>query len=205
MDYLNNINPVYHHPLLDTMKDYAHEHHVPIIQDEGLELLIHIIEIAKARNILEIGSAIGFSALQIVFRTGATVTTIERDPEMITQAKTNFEASGKQAFIQLIEGDALEIPNSLFGTYDVIFIDAAKGQYIKFFEKYEKFLAPKGVIFTDNLLFHDMVGKDLIDRNKRTRQLVRKINQFNEWVTKKDNYHTHIYEIGDGIALSYLK
>ncbi|MGD9909030.1 MAG: O-methyltransferase [Candidatus Izemoplasmatales bacterium] len=205
MSYLEQLNPVYKNPLLDEMKIYANLHHVPIIQDEGLELLIHVIEISKASRVLEIGSAIGYSALQMIFRTGVHVTTIERDPEMIELAKRHFTTSGKEKNVTLIEGDALTIPNDIFGLYDVIFIDAAKGQYIKFFEKYEKYLAPHGVIFTDNLLFHDMVGKDLVDKNKRTRQLVNKIHQFNEWVTKKEEYHTHIYEIGDGIALSYLK
>lgn len=205
MNYLEQLNPVYQNPLLDEMKEYALLHHIPIIQDEGLELLIHVIEIAKAKEVLEIGSAIGYSALQMIYRTGVHVTTIERDPEMIELAKHHFSISGKENHVTLIEGDALTSPDDLFGLYDVIFIDAAKGQYIKFFEKYEKHLAPKGVIFTDNLLFHHMVGQDLVDKNKRTRQLVNKINQFNEWVTKKEEYHTHIYEIGDGIALSYLK
>lgn len=205
LNYLEQLNKVYTNPLLDEMKNYAHLHHVPIIQDEGLELLIHIIEISKAKKVLEIGSAIGYSALEMIYRTGVHVTTIERDPEMITLAKENFKKSGKENSVTLIEGDAITLPNELFEVYDVIFIDAAKGKYIQFFEKYEKYLALKGVIFTDNLLFHDMVGKDLVDKNKRTRQLVSKINQFNEWVTQKEEYHTHIYEIGDGIALSYLK
>lgn len=205
MDYLSELNHSFHHELLEEMNDYAQKNHVPIIQDEGLSFLIQVLRLSQAKQVLEIGSAIGYSALSMVLQTGVHVTTIERDQKMIDEAKKNIALSKKKSFIRLIEGDALELDDSLFEHYDVIFIDAAKAQYINFFKKYEKFLNPHGVIFTDNLLFHDLVSQKDLNLSKRTKQLVEKIRKFNQWVSSNPNYDTHIYSIGDGIALSIKK
>lgn len=198
--YLVQVNKKETNPILVSFRQFAEENDVPIITYEGLQFLVQIIQLRGIKNVLEIGTAIGYSSIAMVLKTGVTVTTIERKDEMVQLARENFTKAGVEEKITLIHQDALEVDESTLGKFDMIFIDAAKSQSIKFFEKYEALLSDKGVIVTDNLLFHDLFNQEVRDRNLR--QLLRKIDTFNKYVVEKEGYNTYIYTLGDGMSLS---
>ena len=132
-----------------------------------------------------------------------SVTTIERNNEMYLQAKQNIKDFKLEDRINLIYGDALF--TEIEGEYDLIFIDAAKAQYIKFFEKYKKNLNKKGIIITDNLNFHGLAKNPEEIKSKNLKALVKKINLYKEFLKENKDYSTTFYEIGDGIAISKRK
>lgn len=190
--------------LLMEMELYAKEHQVPIMELAGIEAMLQLMRIQQPKNILEIGTAIGYSALRMATALPDTrVVTIERDQERIQIAKQFLEKSGEAERILLLEGDALEAVEQIrqFGPFDTVFIDAAKGQYKKFFELYERELQPNGMIITDNVLFKGLVCETEIE-SKRTRNLVKKINDFNCWLMSHPEYDTVILPVGDGVAIS---
>lgn len=199
-DYLEKINLKETNPLLVSFVTYAKENKVPIITYEGMNFLVQLIKLRNIKNVLEIGTAIGYSAISMVLKTDCNVTSIERSEEMYNIACKNVSDAGLQEKIKLIFDDALEVDESILGTFDLIFIDAAKAQSIKFFEKYETILSDKGVIVTDNLLFHGLVDQPVKDRNLR--QLLFKIDRFNKFVVDKKGYNTYIYQLGDGMSVS---
>lgn len=198
--YLKQINKKETNELLVSLRAFAIEHKIPIITEEGINFLIQIIKLRNIKSVLEIGTAIGYSSIAMAHHTGVSVTTIERDEEMYNHAKNNVSKAHLQGKIDILFKDALDVDESLLKQVDLIFIDAAKAQSIKFFEKYEKLLSEKGIIVTDNLLFHGLVTQEVRDRNLR--QLLRKIDNFNKWVVEKEGYDTYIYEIGDGMSVS---
>lgn len=187
------------------MKEYAKINHVPIIQENGLNFILQIIKLAKVDKILEIGCAIGYSAINFALaNTKMKIQTIERNEKMVMEARKNIAKFQLEKQIDLIYGDALDIEIHPNESFDLIFIDAAKSQYQKFFEKYTPYLRPGGIVVTDNLIFHEMVFEDYIE-NKNTRQLVNKIKKYNEWLRDNGAYDTHFFDIGDGIAISIKK
>lgn len=191
-------------PLFEEMENYAKKHHIPIMELAGIEAMLQILRIQKPEKILELGTAIGYSALRMAEAVNtAKVVTIERDSERYQIAEQYFHRSGRNDQITLIKGDALEVENQIsdLGPYDAIFIDAAKGQYKKFFEIYSKFLDKNGIIITDNVLFKGLVAEDEIE-SKRTRNLVKKINDFNDWLMNHPDFDTIILPVGDGVAIS---
>jgi predicted O-methyltransferase YrrM len=193
--------------LLSEMENYASEHHVPIMELAGIETMLQLLRIHRSKRILEVGTAIGYSALRMATALPeAAIVTIERDIERIQIAKEFFERSGKAEQIILIEGDALEVEDVVrrHGPFDAIFIDAAKGQYKKFFELYAKYLTAEGMVVTDNVLFKGLVAEAEIE-SKRTRNLVKKIDDFNQWLMNHSEYDTVILPVGDGIAISQKK
>jgi len=204
-EYLNRTNQTFEDPILDEMKQLATKKQIPIISEEGIRLILHLIQVGKYKRVLEIGTAIGYTSYSISKYTQASVVTIERNPELVNQAKEFISHSEAKERITFIEGDALEISTETIGLFDLIFIDAAKAQYIRFFEKFEPLLLQGGIIVTDNLLFHGFVEnpKSILSRNRK--QLVNKINKFNQWLLHKSDYDSYIYEIGDGMAISYKK
>ncbi|WML54142.1 O-methyltransferase [Neobacillus sp. PS3-12] len=186
------------------MENYAKEHHVPIMELAGIEAMLQILRIQSPKRILEIGAAIGYSALRMAQSVKEVkIITIERDPERYQQAEKFLERSEAAEQIILIKGDALEVESQIsdLGPFDAIFIDAAKGQYKKFFELYSKYLSDKGIIITDNVLFKGLVCETEIE-SKRTRNLVKKIDGFNQWLMSNPLYHTIILPVGDGVAIS---
>ncbi|MCM3324580.1 O-methyltransferase [Cytobacillus kochii] len=190
------------------MEEYARENRVPIMELEGIEAMLQIVRIQQPTKILEIGTAIGYSALRMAeVCPSAHIITLERDQERYEKAENYFARSGMANQITLLKGDALEQEDEvrLLGDYDMIFIDAAKGQYKKFFEMYSQYLNNSGVIITDNVLFKGLVYEKAEIEKKRIRNLVQKIDQFNEWLMKNDRYHTVILPIGDGVAISRKK
>ena len=186
------------------IKEYAKEHNVPIMQDAGIDFLCNYIKENNIKRILEIGSAIGYSAIRFAsISSDIMVTTIERDEERYKEAVKNIEDNNLAERITIILGDALE--TSIDGEYDLIFIDAAKSQYINFFNKYKSNLSNTGVIFSDNLSFHGMVEDISLTNNRNTRQLVGKIRKYIEFLKTNTEFDTTFYQIGDGISISKRK
>jgi predicted O-methyltransferase YrrM len=190
--------------LLQEMEAFAEEQNVPIMELIGIETLLQILRIHRPKAILEVGAAIGYSALRMSYACHeCTIITIERDEERAKLAEQYIQRAGKDKEIILIKGDALEVSDTVknFGPYDAIFIDAAKGQYQRFFEIYSSFLSDDGIIITDNILFKGLVAQEQIEV-KRTKQLVKKIDAFNDWLMNNESYDTAILPVGDGIAIS---
>ena len=187
--------------LIDDLKKFAKDNNVPIMQDGGIEFIIDYIKTNNIKKILEIGSAIGYSAIRFAsVNKDILVTTIERDNNMYKQAIKNIQEFHLDKQITIINADALY--TDIDGKYDLIFIDAAKSQYIKFFEKYKKNLAENGVIITDNLSFHGLVEDDSKTKNRNTLQLVKKIRNYIEFLKNNKEFDTEFLTIGDGISIS---
>ncbi len=192
---------------MDSLKDikqYAKEHNVPIIMDEGLQVVVDTFQSNECHSFLELGTAVGRTSLIIAsLDANNRVVTIERNPEMIAQAKQNFLDSDYTNQITLIEGDALDV--EITGQYDCIFIDAAKSQYIRFFEKYSPMLKENGIIITDNMKFHGLVDHPERTGNRNTRQLVGKIRKYRDYLTSLEDYVTEFIDQGDGLAITRRK
>ena len=199
-EYLKSINIEETNSLLVSLKMYALKNNVPIITDEGINFINQIISLSKVKNILEIGTAIGYSAINMALKNDVLITTIEKNEKMYHLASNNIKEASLEVKITLINEDALEVDESLIGPFDLIFIDAAKAQSINFFNKYKSCLKDEGIIVTDNLLFHDLVNQKVDGRDLR--QLLRKIDNFNKFVVLQEDFHTYLYQIGDGMSLS---
>lgn len=192
---------------LEDIEKFAKENNIPIMQKDGIDFLINYIKKNNIKNILEIGSAIGYSAIKMALVSDdIKVTTIERDKERYNIACNNIDKFNLKDRINIILADALQLSNDdINKEYDLIFIDAAKSQYVKFFEKYELNLKKGGVIVTDNLSFHGLVEDDSKTTNRNTKQLVRKIRNYIEYLKNNDRYETKFYKLGDGVAISEKK
>lgn len=171
---------------------------IPIIEDGGLAYLLKLIEEHHVKNILEIGTAIGYSALQMA-AFDVSIDTIERDEDMITHAKRYIAAHKNGHKINLIEADALTYKGSL-KTYDLIFIDAAKSQYMTLFNHYKQYVSPDGMIVCDNLFFHHL-DIDKV-KNKHTKALLKKIKKFREFLADNKTFDTAFITVGDGLSVS---
>ncbi|MFA7589255.1 MAG: O-methyltransferase [Acholeplasmataceae bacterium] len=182
------------------LKSYAKENNIPIISDDGLLFLLDLLNISKIETMLEIGTAIGYTAI-VFAKKGVFVDTIERDSKMIRLAKEHFILYNVLDKVTLYEKDALELDLG-DKMYDLIFIDAAKAQYQRFFEKYSKHLKPNGLIVCDNLDFHHL-KPEMVSRH--TRQLLRKIHAFKSYLASHPTFDTTVYQIGDGMSVSKRK
>ncbi|MDD3048823.1 MAG: O-methyltransferase [Bacilli bacterium] len=183
------------------MEKYAEENNVPIIEKDSLKFIINYIRTNNIKKILEIGTAIGYSSISMALAgESITVTTVERDETKYLEALKNIKKVGLDKRINLILGDALNI--NLDEKYDLIFIDAAKGQYIKFFEKYCQNLNDDGTIITDNIYFHGLVEKTEPIESKNLEQLVEKIRNYIIFLKENKVYKTLFYKIGDGLSVS---
>ncbi len=187
------------------MEKYAKEYNVPIIEKESIAFIMKFIKANDVKDILEIGSAIGYSSILMAsVKEDVKVTTIERDNTRYMECLKNVKKCNLQDKINIVFQDALEL--NLSGvSYDLIFIDAAKGQYIKFFEKYKYFLKPGGVIITDNLKFHGHVGNRDKIASRNLKQLVGKIENYIDFLKNNDEFETKFYDVGDGLSVSIRK
>lgn len=186
---------------IDNIKLYAAKNSIPIMRDGGIEFICNYIKEHNIKNILEIGTAIGFSAIEFAqIAPDIHVTTIELDIDRHIKALQNFHDNGLDSQIKAINADALQL--ELDDTFDMIFIDAAKGQYINFFEKYKKNLAPNGVFISDNLSFHGMVDDLTLTHNYSTIKLVKKIRKYIDFLKINKEFETTFFEIGDGVSIS---
>jgi predicted O-methyltransferase YrrM len=183
------------------IKEYAKENNVPIMQDAGIDFMCEYIKDNNIKSILEIGSAIGYSAIRFAkVNDNIKVTTIERDDSRYNEAVKNISSMDLDSRITIYHRDALEI--NINDKFDMIFIDAAKSQYIKFFEKFKNNLNDNGVIFSDNLKFHGFVDHPELTHNRNTRQLVGKIRKYVDFLKDNKEFTTTFYNIGDGVSIS---
>lgn len=191
--------------IIKEMYQYAHENNIPIMQEDGLEFLTNYIKENNVKNILEIGTAIAYSTCRMALLDKAiSITTIERDKERYEEAKKNVASLKLEKQINLICGDAETI--ELAGSYDLIFIDAAKAQNEKFFEKFKQNLTSSGTIITDNLNFHGLVAQDeKTIESRNVRGIVRKIKSYINFLKENTSFTTTFYDIGDGISVSIPK
>ena len=188
------------------MEEYAKENNVPIIEKKSIVYIMKYIKEHNVEAILEIGSAIGYSAILMASSNSKTqVTTIERDEARYMECLKNVKKCGMEKRINVVYQDALELNLSEELKYDLIFIDAAKGQYIKFFLKYKNFLKPGGVIITDNLNFHGYVGESSKLDKGNLKSLVEKIESYIEFLKNNQEFDTKFLNIGDGLSVSRWK
>ena len=191
--------------LILEMEEYASLKNIPIIEKDSIAFIMKYIKKNNIKNILEIGSAIGYSTILMAsVGQDVTVTTIERDESRYMECLKNVKKCGFEKKINVVFQDALEV--NLTGVkYDMIFIDAAKGQYTKFFEKFKYFLNDGGVIITDNLKFHGYVGKSSEIESKNLRGLAEKIEAYIEFLKNNQEFETNFYDVGDGLSVSVKK
>ena len=213
---------------VESLKQEAREKGIPVMQDEGLSFICDYIRAHNVRTILEIGSATGCSAIQFAsVSEDIRIVTVELDEERFEQAVKNIADAGLSDRVHVIHGDALKpetfarveaelaaiasVPDAAAGetpastpkaTADLIFLDAAKSQYIAFFEMYEKLLSPHGAIISDNLLFHGMTAGYRKTYNYNTIKLLRKIRGFIIYLMANKQFDTAFHTIGDGVSVS---
>ena len=187
---------------LEKIKEKALDEHIPIIMDDTLAVIDKVLKEIKPKKILEIGTAVGYSAMCFseYLQEGGRIDTIERDEERIAQAKENIVKVGVQEKINIIEGDAVEILPNLNEKYDMIFIDAAKGKYPFFLQESLRMLNENGIIFADNILYKGYVMSDYNKHKQRT--AVRNLREYIAEVTNNPELETEILEVGDGLAIT---
>ena len=190
---------------LEKIKQKALENHIPIIMDDTLEVIEKELKENPPKRILEIGAAVGYSAMcfsEFLAENGV-IDTIERDEERIAEAKENIKEMKLDSKINIYEGDAVEILPTLNNKYDAIFIDAAKGKYPFFLKESLRMIKDNGVIFADNILYKGYVMSDYNKHKQRT--AVRNLREYIKEVSENPNLETEILEVGDGLAISKIK
>lgn len=190
---------------LEKIKKKALEDHIPIIMDDTLEVMEKYLGKMKPEKILEIGTAVGYSAICFTnfLAENGRIDTIEREAERVKEAKENIQKVGVADKIQIYEGDAVEILPTLNEKYDAVFIDAAKGKYPFFLREALRMIQPKGIIFADNILYKGYVLSDYNKHKQRT--AVRNLREYLKEVSENPNLDTEILEVGDGLAISQIK
>ena len=190
---------------IEQIKEKALEDHIPIIMDDTLEVVGKLLEKIKPTKILEIGTAVGYSAIRFskYLSEDGVIDTIERDEERVKEAKQNIKDLELENQIHIYEGDALEILPTLTGPYDVVFIDAAKGKYPIFLSEALRMLKNNGIIVADNVLYKGYVMSDYNKHKQRT--AVRGLREFLKNLQENENLETEILEVGDGLAISRKK
>ncbi|MCI5959283.1 MAG: O-methyltransferase [Lachnospiraceae bacterium] len=204
--YINSLdagNPAY----LDELEAYAIQTQVPIIRKEMQSFMRTMLLMNKPKRILEVGTAIGFSALLMseFMPQDGHITTIENYEKRIPIARANFQKYGKEERITLLEGDAAEVLKTLEGPYDFIFMDAAKGQYIHYLPEIMRILAPGGVLISDNVMQDGDIIESKYAITRRDRTIHRRMREYLYTLTHHDELQTSILTLGDGVAVSVRK
>ncbi len=202
-EYIRSITPDNTGKLLE-LEEYAIENNVPIIDKEVGQLLKILLKLKKPKNILEIGTAIGYSAILMAENTGndTKITTIERYEKNYNIAENNIKKYNLEDRINLVTGDANIVLTELKDKYDFVFIDAAKGQYLEFFNKISDLILDETLIVSDNVLFKGMVASDeLAIRRKRT--IVKRLREYLSYINHLEGFTSVVLSISDGVALTY--
>lgn len=192
--------------LLRDLEVYALENNVPIVHKEVSELLKVLLKVQKPKRILEVGCAIGYSSILFASTLGEDVEiiTVERNEKMIEKAKENIKLAGLENNITILEGDAEEKLKEADGEFDMIFLDAAKGQYQLFYDMVIDKLKVDGLLISDNILYKGMVAHDdFVIRRKKT--IVKRMRSYLDYICTCNYLDTSLIPIGDGVALSYKK
>ncbi|WP_431027281.1 O-methyltransferase [Lysinibacillus sp. LZ02] len=189
--------------LLLEMEQFAAANHVPIMQLSGIEALNQLLRIQQPKTILEIGTAIGYSAMRMALALPEVqIVTVERDETRVAHAREFIARSEVAERITVIEGDALEVDvEQVQSTYDAVFIDAAKGQYQKFFEKYAPLVPSGGVLYIDNMYMHGLSDLDIKEVPRRKRTMIRNLKTFTDWIMQHPDYTSAFFPIGDGLLI----
>ncbi|MCT8139571.1 O-methyltransferase [Anaerobacillus sp. CMMVII] len=191
-------------PLLTEMEQYAREHEVPIMDIVSIEAMLQILSFAGTKKVLEVGTAIGYSAMRVAERLPhCKIVSIERDEDRYNKARDYIKRANLENRVTLIFGDALEVGSEIeqFGMFDCLFIDAAKGQYKRFFELYSPLVQPNGLVVSDNVLYKGIVAHEgKIAKGIRT--MVTNLKSYNEMLMANEQFETTFYPIGDGMAIS---
>ena len=196
VNYLNNI--YIDEDFLD-LKNYGNDNNIPIMKLETKEFLKQLVIIQKPKNILEIGTAIGYSSLLFSKYTDASITTIEKSKKMYEIAKSNFKKYKKD--INIINMDAKKALNNINQGFDFVFIDANKSRYLDYFKITSKLLNKGGIIIADNVLFRgEVCNDDIMEKRKNT--LVKRLRNFLAYITDLEEFTTSVIPIGDGLTLS---
>ncbi len=190
--------------LLRELEVYAKENNVPIVHKEVSDLLKVLLKVQRPKKILEVGCAIGYSS--ILFASSlegeVEIITVERNEKMIEKAKENIKRAGLENKITILEGDAEELLKTVDGEFDMIFLDAAKGQYKLFYDMVIDKLKVNGLLISDNILYKGMVAHDdFVIRRKKT--IVKRMRNYLDYISNCDYLDTSLIPIGDGVALSY--
>ncbi len=182
----------------------ARQNHIPIVKPETKELLKTLVLLKKPMKILEVGAAVGFSSLYMneYQPEGGTVVTIERNEKRIGKARENIQMMQKEGEVELLEGDAIEILKELDTTFDFIFVDAAKGQYIHFLDDVLRLLAPDGLLVSDNVLQDGDIAKSRYAIERRDRTIHKRMRDFLYTIKNHPQLETTILPVGDGVAIS---
>lgn len=190
---------------IDELTRYGIVHLVPILQADSMEYMEKLFETLHPKTFLEIGTAIARTSIACAtILDDVKIVTIEKNPEMASVARQNILNSGFADRITLIKGDAreVEVPD---WKYDMIFIDAAKGQYQRFFERYSPMLNEGGLIVSDNMFFHGLVEHPERTNNRHTKGLIKRVQRYRDFLDQHPDYETTILEVGDGLALTRRK
>ncbi|MBM7716495.1 putative O-methyltransferase YrrM [Bacillus thermophilus] len=190
--------------LLRKMERIAEKNNVPIMELMSLHVMLQFMRIQNPERILEIGTAIGYSALRMAYALPDTsIVTIELDEQRAEEALANIRLAGMENRITLLKGNALDLVDEVasYAPFDAIFIDAAKGQYMNFFNMYSTLLTNDGCVYSDNVLFKGLVANDHVE-NKRLEGIVKKLKEYNQSIMDKTDFITTIIPIGDGLAVS---
>ena len=203
-EYINSLN-LPEDPLLYEIEKEARKQQVPIIRTEMKNLIKVLLQIKKPEKILEVGTAVGFSTLFMsrYLEPGAAITTIERYEPRIEKAKENFKKADEKQCITLLEGDAMEILKNLEETYDFIFMDAAKGQYIHFLPDILRLLKKGGLLVSDNALQEGELVKSRYAVTRRNRTIHSRMREYLYTITHMEELSTVILPLGDGVTVSY--
>lgn len=190
---------------LEKIKQKALKEHIPIIMDDTLEVIGTYLTKMRPERILEIGTAVGYSAICFskYLHDDGVIDTIERDEERVKEAKVNIRDMDLENKIHIYEGDAVEILPTLNEKYDAVFIDAAKGKYPFFLKGALRMIKPNGIIFADNILYKGYVMSDYNKHKQRT--AVRNLREYIKEASENPNLETEILEVGDGLAVSKIK
>ena len=191
-------------PIIEKIEQEALRDRVPIIRKEMQSFLKVLLMIKKPMQVLEVGAAVGFSSILMseYMPEGGQITTIENYDKRIPIARKNFERAGKEKQINLIEGDAQEVMRGLEGPYELIFMDAAKGQYIHYLPEVLRLLKPDGVLVSDNVLQEGDIIESRFAVERRNRTIHSRMREYLYELKHNDQLQTSILPLGDGVALS---
>lgn len=201
--YLSSLQPI-RDPTLLRIKEVARKHRIPIMEDVSMEIVLSLIKLKKPKKILEIGSAIGYSAIRMAkAEEQSLIISYDMNEERLSIATAFSNECGLSDRISFIHGDALAHVSEIndYGPYDFMLIDAAKGQYKRYFETFAPMVTQHGVIVTDNVFFRGMVP-GIEPTLKKYSTVVKRLREYNEYLANHDQFETTFYPVGDGLAVS---